>query len=435
MRLPLDLCLFIARELCNGLAYAHRRTDRSGKPLAVVHCDISPPNVMGSFEGEVKIIDFGIAKSVLRTVGSNPNMGFGKFGYMAPEQVIKGGIIDKRTDIYAAGVVLYELLTSERLFIFPEGADYRQMAKMVAQGKFGPPSSRDPKIDADLDQLVMTALKSKQQDRYQTAEEFRDRIQAKLSTINPTFAADQLAKFLRDLFLDEISEEQQLLVNMKATDLTPYKDELTVASVGHTVTFARAPAEPLPSGVHQSPVHGQTSGVKLSTSELLLMHPGRNRLFWMSATIFVLLGMLTALFTYRHLMRDRKVIDLDAPPVENKAPLEPPKVAPPPEPEPPAQEPEPEPAVQTVKVSEHHHKPKPDKAKPAHAHHTPEDVQAKFHQVSGEYASFKSQYGGILEERWNAIASTINFGKNDRYEKVDAMLDELRREMAARRKK
>jgi serine/threonine-protein kinase len=80
IRLPPDLALYITRELSNGLAYAHRRTDEAGVSLALVHCDISPPNVMISFEGEVKVIDFGIAKSAIRIAGTNPNMGFGKFG-------------------------------------------------------------------------------------------------------------------------------------------------------------------------------------------------------------------------------------------------------------------------------------------------------------------------------------------------------------------
>ena len=102
---------------------------------------------MVSFEGEVKIIDFGIAKSAIRIAETNPNMGFGKFGYMAPEQLMRGGVVDQRTDVYAAGVVLYELLTGERLFAFPEGADYRQIARMVTQGKFKPPSQRDPRLD------------------------------------------------------------------------------------------------------------------------------------------------------------------------------------------------------------------------------------------------------------------------------------------------
>ena len=192
-RLPADLCMYIGRELANGLGYAHRRTDATGQHLSLVHCDISPPNVMISFEGEVKVIDFGIAKSAIRIAGSNPNIGFGKFGYMAPEQLLKGGIVDRRTDIYAAGVVLYELLTGERLFQFPEGADYRQIARIVTKGEFVPPSKRVAGVDPSLDKIVGRALATKAIDRYQTAEEFRDAIQGKLSQMNPTISADALA--------------------------------------------------------------------------------------------------------------------------------------------------------------------------------------------------------------------------------------------------
>src|SRR4051812_31250490 len=164
-RLPPDLCMYVGRELANGLGYAHRRTDTHGHALALVHCDISPPNVMVSFEGEVKVIDFGIAKSAIRIAGSNPNIGFGKFGYMAPEQLVKGGVVDKRTDIYAAGVVLYELLTGQRLFDFPEGADYRQIARIVTRGEFIPPSKRLPGLDPSLDPIVGRALASKKEER------------------------------------------------------------------------------------------------------------------------------------------------------------------------------------------------------------------------------------------------------------------------------
>ena len=134
-RLPVDLALFIGRELANGLAYAHRRTSTDGASLNLVHCDISPPNVLVSFEGETKVIDFGIAKSALRGTATDPKMGFGKFGYMAPEQLIRGGIVDHRTDIYAAGVVLYELLTGQRLYEAGPEPDYRALAKKVAQGR------------------------------------------------------------------------------------------------------------------------------------------------------------------------------------------------------------------------------------------------------------------------------------------------------------
>src|SRR6266545_1152051 len=106
--MPVELALFIAREAANGLAYAHRRTDAAGASLALVHCDISPPNLMLSFEGEVKIIDFGIARSRRRMTETNPDRGFGKFGYLAPEQLLKGYVVDHRTDVYALGVVLFE---------------------------------------------------------------------------------------------------------------------------------------------------------------------------------------------------------------------------------------------------------------------------------------------------------------------------------------
>src|SRR5215470_11453944 len=145
-RMPVELGLLVMRDVVSGLAYAHRRTDDTGHAINLVHCDISPPNVLVAFEGGVKIIDFGIAKSAIRTAETNPKMGFGKYGYMAPEQLVQGGKVDRRTDVYAAGVLLYELLVGRRMFIFPEGADYRQMARIVAQGQHPRPSDIDPNL-------------------------------------------------------------------------------------------------------------------------------------------------------------------------------------------------------------------------------------------------------------------------------------------------
>ena len=139
-RFPVDLALYVGRELANGLAYAHRRTSADGSSLNLVHCDISPPNIVLSCEGETKVIDFGIAKSALRGTATDPKMGFGKFGYMAPEQLIRGGHVDHRTDIYAAGVVLYELLTGQRLYEAGSDPDYRALAKKVSRGEHALPS-------------------------------------------------------------------------------------------------------------------------------------------------------------------------------------------------------------------------------------------------------------------------------------------------------
>ena len=450
-RLPPDLALFIVRELASGLAYAHRKTDESGKSLALVHCDISPPNVMVSFEGEVKIIDFGIAKSAIRIAETNPNMGFGKFGYMAPEQLIRGGIVDKRTDVYAAGVVLYELLCGERLFTFPEGADYRAIARMVTAGKFKPPSQRDPRLDPDLDRIVMKALASQKDERFQTAEEFRDAIQVKLSQMNPTMNADALAHFLRGLFRDEITEEHALVASMKAVDVAPFQNELDAATHQHTVTYARASL--VNRIISRTGSAGSSSIPLMPSDKMLLAHPQRRGLFIAGTLAALMAGGALAAWLARPTQPDPV-------PAQNTAPPQPPPsnlpATTPPQPQMPTQ-----PVVTPLTVGSTHpspqtiqmqqvrttplrnvqhpikHPPKivpkappqPHVVQPKAAAHTPEQVQAKFSKVRGEYAAFKSQYGSVLEDKWNAIASEVTFGKADKFDRVDSMLDALRREM------
>jgi serine/threonine protein kinase len=446
-RLPPDLALFIVRELASGLAYAHRKTDESGKSLALVHCDISPPNVMVSFEGEVKIIDFGIAKSAIRIAETNPNMGFGKFGYMAPEQLIRGGIVDKRTDVYAAGVVLYELLCGERLFTFPEGADYRAIARMVTAGKFKPPSQRDPRLDPDLDRIVMKALASQKDERFQTAEEFRDAIQVKLSQMNPTMNADALAHFLRGLFRDEITEEHALVASMKAVDVAPFQNELDAATHQHTVTYARASL--VNRIISRNGTVGSNSIPLMPSDQMLLSHPQRRGLF-IAGTMGALIagGALTA-----WLARPTPPDVVVAPVVPVAAQPAVPQPSLPTQPvvtQLPAgstrsspetiqmQQVKSTPAAHNVRPGKHPVKvvtkapPQPPHpaAPPKGVAHTPESVQAKFSKVRGEYASFKGQYGSVLEDKWNAIASEVTFGKADKFDRVDAMLDSLRREMA-----
>ncbi|HTR52541.1 MAG TPA: protein kinase [Kofleriaceae bacterium] len=237
-RLPVDLGLFIGRELANGLAYAHRRTTADGAAMNLVHCDISPPNVLVSFEGETKVIDFGIAKSAMRGTATDPKMGFGKFGYMAPEQLIRGGAVDHRTDIYAAGVVLFELLTGQRLYEAGPEPDYRALAKKVAKGEHDLPSQIDRTL-APYDDLVATALRPKQEDRYQTAAEFRDAIQQALVGVNPTISTDQLGAFMRELFSEEMTAQRELHERVAKAHLEDFQDQLT-SQTGTTVSFALA---------------------------------------------------------------------------------------------------------------------------------------------------------------------------------------------------
>lgn len=237
-RMPVDLALFIGRELANGLAYAHRRTTSDGAAMNLVHCDISPPNVLVSFEGETKVIDFGIAKSAMRGTATDPKMGFGKFGYMAPEQLIRGGVVDHRTDIYAAGVVLYELLTGQRLYEAGPEPDYRALAKKVAKGDHPMPSDVAPEL-APYDDLVATALRPKAEDRYQTAAEFRDAIQQELVAINPTISTDALGAYMRDLFADEMSAQREMQDRVAKTHLADFQEQFHTQTIS-TVSFALA---------------------------------------------------------------------------------------------------------------------------------------------------------------------------------------------------
>lgn len=237
-RMPVDLALFIARELANGLAYAHRRTTSDGASLNLVHCDISPPNVLVSFEGETKVIDFGIAKSAMRGTASDPKLGFGKFGYMAPEQLLRGGVVDHRTDLYAAGVVLFELLTGTRLYEPGPQPDYRALAKKVTGGEHPLPSEIDPVL-APYDDLVATALRPTPGDRYRSAAEFRDAIQHCLVTVNPTISTDQLGAYMRELFAGEMSAQRELHERAASAHLSDFEEQLHTQTIS-TISFAVA---------------------------------------------------------------------------------------------------------------------------------------------------------------------------------------------------
>ncbi len=458
-KLAPDLALYVAREVASGLAYAHRRTDDDGRLLNLVHCDVSPPNVMLSFEGEVKIIDFGIARSAIRLAQSNPNMGFGKFGYMAPEQLLRGGVIDKRTDLYAVGVILYELLTGTRLVSAPEGGDYRQVARAVTQGKFPPPSARNPAIPPELDTLVMKAIAANPADRFQSGESLRDAIQTQLARLNPTLSGDDLAHVLRDLFFDELTDERELLQRMNEVDLAPFRDELTEASVGHTVTYARATGEALPSlnaaslqladdpGIahldHEdgaAEITGSLQRVEVDLIDDPRDDQGEPAGHRTGARIvaLVVIAMLSSFGLVVLFYRLHMANTLPSPtvPTATTPSVAQPTVTKPAEPAvvpPVVTQPLPLPHVQAPddRRSKRHSKEHGTKEKDASAAtHSPDAVQAKFQKVRSEYGAFKSQYGAVLEERWNAVASEITFGKADKFEHVDKLLDGLRHEMA-----
>ncbi len=167
------LSAIVVSEALAGLHHAHELCDYDGTKLAIVHRDVSPQNVFVTYAGEVKLVDFGIARTALREPDTDVGVVKGKLAYMAPEQA-RGDPLDRRADVFAMGVVLWELCTQERLFA--SGGPVTTMEKLVA-GHVPPPSSRMAAVDGALDAVCARALAPAPADRYQTAAEMRDAIE------------------------------------------------------------------------------------------------------------------------------------------------------------------------------------------------------------------------------------------------------------------
>jgi serine/threonine protein kinase len=157
-----EVALAIIAQAAAGLDHAHRRCDAAGRPLRLVHRDVSLTNIMVTHDGGVKVVDFGIARSTLSTQHTLPGTVRGKPSYMAPEQC-RGEVVDHRSDVFSLGVVLYELTTGLRCF---EGAtDFDRMLAVV-RGAFQRPSVVVPEFPRDLEHVILTALALEPEDRY-----------------------------------------------------------------------------------------------------------------------------------------------------------------------------------------------------------------------------------------------------------------------------
>ena len=206
MAFPLPVAVHIVKELVRGLGYAH-----SFEGLQLVHRDVSPPNVLLSYSGEVKLTDFGLATSTLKLEKTAPGVVYGKVSYMAPEQA-RGEALDGRTDLYAAAIILWELLTGRQLFAATPraaGEDSQDdLLERVRHPQVVPPSQKASRVPRELDVILTKALASNPQDRFQSGEEFRTELAGFLAKNAPAMDGHQVARFLRDLFSDAIIKER-----------------------------------------------------------------------------------------------------------------------------------------------------------------------------------------------------------------------------------
>ena len=208
---PIDVAVHIVKELARGLHYAH-----SFGSLKLVHRDVSPPNVLLSYSGEVKVTDFGLASSTLKMEKTAPGIIYGKVSYMSPEQA-RGEPLDGRTDLYAAGIILWELLTGRQLFpsgkngaaVANDAPTAEELLQRVRYPEVVPPSKRATRVPAELDRIACKALAPELAQRYQTCEELRRDLATFLAQTSPATDGVRVAKFLTDLYGDEIETERR----------------------------------------------------------------------------------------------------------------------------------------------------------------------------------------------------------------------------------
>ena len=198
-RIPLPLHLKILIDALSGLHYAHELVDYTGTPLNLVHRDVSPHNIIVTYDGQVKVLDFGIAKAAISSQETKSGVLKGKFSYMAPEQFLSE-TVDRRADLYAMGEILWQVVTGERLW---RGLDDAAVVYRVTHGEIPPPSSIVPTVPRELERICMRALATEPRDRYATAAEMQHDLRAFTSELSASVSAFELGAFLSREFAHE----------------------------------------------------------------------------------------------------------------------------------------------------------------------------------------------------------------------------------------
>ncbi len=198
--IPLEQAVYIIREVCEGLAYAHDQRDiETGRPLGIVHRDVSPPNILVSRRGEIKLVDFGLAKATSQLETTDPGVVKGKFSYLSPEAAA-GIEVDRRADIFAAGIILWELLTGRRLFY---GENDYQTVELVRQAKVPPMAVANPNVPEELETILLKALSKNPDDRYQSASDFGEALTRFLFSHGLAVSRTDIARLVIDVLKTE----------------------------------------------------------------------------------------------------------------------------------------------------------------------------------------------------------------------------------------
>ena len=222
VQLPLSYAVDLAIKLCDGLGYSHSARDIRGRPMNIIHRDINPHNVLISYNGDLKLIDFGIAKSEMTSVHTATGTIKGKFVYMSPEQSAADPI-DQRSDIFSLGIVLYEMVVLENPFV---RQNVVLSLEAIQRHPVAAPETKRPDA-GPLARVLERALQKSPEDRYQSCEEMRDDLRNLLRTGQVTPPEKDLSVFLSELFSEDIEEEDRLLAEADQAT-TPAPDQIVM---------------------------------------------------------------------------------------------------------------------------------------------------------------------------------------------------------------
>lgn len=232
--LPPDIAAYVVEQALRGLHHAHEQRDEAGASLEIIHRDFSPSNILVTYTGDVKLIDFGIAKARMSRAITRHGVIKGKVKYMSPEQTL-GKRLDRRSDVFAAGAVLYSAVTSHSPFHAPDDAS---LMVAVREQHPDPPSQAAGGVDAAFDALLDRAIQKRPADRYADAREFADALLAWRDRNYPDFDRARVAHFQSRVFAHERLESSELyrefdLTTMTAEDDTDGRQYTRLVDVGH----------------------------------------------------------------------------------------------------------------------------------------------------------------------------------------------------------
>jgi eukaryotic-like serine/threonine-protein kinase len=213
-QLPMEIACSMVTGLLHGLHAAHEVRDEEGAPLDIVHRDVSPQNILIGRDGIARVLDFGVAKALAQSPATQTGLLKGKFGYMAPEQIMRGQV-DRRTDVFAAGVVLWEALTCRRLF--QASRNIEQAMSRVVAGDIPPPSAHRPGIPPVLDAIVLKAMARDVDRRFQSAEELAEAIENSVPVASPHL----VKTWFGPLESDELKQRSELIRSINKRYGTP----------------------------------------------------------------------------------------------------------------------------------------------------------------------------------------------------------------------